>query len=66
VTNLPSVEDAVARTVDRFGGIDAAFANAGMGLDTPGTVEATRKNGVVSSTSTSWGCSTRPAARYRS
>lgn len=39
VTDLASIEAAVARTVKRFGGIDAAFANAGRGLDTPGTVE---------------------------
>ncbi|RVT84527.1 SDR family oxidoreductase [Rhodobacteraceae bacterium CCMM004] len=38
VTDLSAVEAAVARTVERFGGVDAAFANAGMGLDTPGTV----------------------------
>ncbi|MGR3320647.1 MAG: SDR family oxidoreductase, partial [Pseudooceanicola sp.] len=37
VTDLASVEDAVARTTERFGGLDAAFANAGRGLDTPGT-----------------------------
>ncbi|SER58609.1 NADP-dependent 3-hydroxy acid dehydrogenase YdfG [Tranquillimonas rosea] len=39
VTDLSSVEDAVTETVKRFGGIDAAFANAGKGLDRPGTVE---------------------------
>ncbi len=38
-TDLGALDDAVARTVERFGGIDAAFANAGMGLKTPGTVE---------------------------
>ena len=38
-TSLPDQEKAVAAAVDRFGGLDAAFANAGMGLDTPGTVE---------------------------
>ncbi len=36
-TDLAAQEDAVARLVDRFGGLDAAFANAGKGLDTPGT-----------------------------
>lgn len=39
VTDLSALEDAVRRTADRFGGIDAAFANAGKGLDTSGTVE---------------------------
>ncbi|PZX16067.1 NADP-dependent 3-hydroxy acid dehydrogenase YdfG [Palleronia aestuarii] len=39
VTDLASLEAAVARTVEAFGGLDAAFANAGIGLDTPGTVE---------------------------
>ena len=36
-TDLAAQEEAVRRTVDRFGGLDAAFANAGTGLDTPGT-----------------------------
>lgn len=36
-TDLAAQERAVARTVERFGGLDAAFANAGMGLSTPGT-----------------------------
>jgi NADP-dependent 3-hydroxy acid dehydrogenase YdfG len=36
-TVLAEQERAVARTVDAFGGLDAAFANAGMGLQTPGT-----------------------------
>ncbi|NBB97830.1 MAG: SDR family NAD(P)-dependent oxidoreductase [Alphaproteobacteria bacterium] len=36
-THLLAQEDAVARTVEHFGGLDAAFANAGVGLDTPGT-----------------------------
>ncbi|SIO50750.1 NADP-dependent 3-hydroxy acid dehydrogenase YdfG [Rhodovulum sp. ES.010] len=36
-TDLSAQEAAVARTVDRFGALDAAFANAGRGLDTPGT-----------------------------
>lgn len=38
-TQLEEQESAVARTVDRFGGLDAAFANAGMGLQTPGTTQ---------------------------
>lgn len=38
-TDLAAQQDAVARTVDRFGGIDAAYANAGRGLDKPGVVE---------------------------
>lgn len=36
-THLLAQEDAVARTVEHFGRLDAAFANAGFGLDTPGT-----------------------------
>ncbi|QPH54565.1 SDR family oxidoreductase [Pontivivens ytuae] len=36
-TDLAAQEDAVAKLVDHFGGLDAAFANAGKGLDTPGT-----------------------------
>jgi NADP-dependent 3-hydroxy acid dehydrogenase YdfG len=35
-TDLGQQERAVARLVDRFGGLDAAFANAGMGLQRPG------------------------------
>ena len=37
VTDLTSLEDAVQKTVQKFGGIDAAFANAGMGINKPGT-----------------------------
>lgn len=37
VTDLASLESAVQKTVEKFGGIDAAFANAGMGIDKPGT-----------------------------
>jgi NADP-dependent 3-hydroxy acid dehydrogenase YdfG len=36
VTDYDAVEDAVAKTVARFGGLDAAFANAGRGLATGG------------------------------
>lgn len=36
-THLLAQEDAVARTIERFGRLDAAFANAGTGLDVPGT-----------------------------
>ena len=36
-TDLMAQEEAVALTRDRFGGIDAAFANAGRGIDRPGT-----------------------------
>lgn len=39
VTDRDACEQAVSRAADRFGGIDAAFANAGTGLDKPGTVE---------------------------
>ncbi len=39
VTKPDEVADAVAKTGQTFGGLDAAFANAGLGLDTPGTVE---------------------------
>ncbi len=38
-TSLGDQNAAISRTVDRFGGIDAAFANAGRGLLAPGTVE---------------------------
>lgn len=38
VTDLAAQEAAVAKTVETFGGLDAAFANAGKGIDTPGTV----------------------------
>ena len=31
-----------AKTADRFGGVDAAFANAGRGMKKPGTVEGMR------------------------
>ncbi len=36
-TRLDAQETAIARFADRFGRLDAAFANAGKGLDTPGT-----------------------------
>lgn len=36
-TDILAQEDAVARTVEQFGRLDAAFANAGVGLDLPGT-----------------------------
>ncbi|MBN2760134.1 MAG: SDR family oxidoreductase [Rhodobacteraceae bacterium] len=36
-THLLAQEDAIVRTVEHFGGLHAAFANAGMGLDRPGT-----------------------------
>jgi NADP-dependent 3-hydroxy acid dehydrogenase YdfG len=36
-TDLGAQESAIARVASHFGGIDAAFANAGMGVDTPGT-----------------------------
>ena len=36
-TDLGGQESAIARVASHFGGIDAAFANAGMGVDTPGT-----------------------------
>ena len=38
-TDLAAQQDAVAQAVDRFGGIDAALANAGRGLDKSGVVE---------------------------
>jgi NADP-dependent 3-hydroxy acid dehydrogenase YdfG len=37
VTDLVAMEQAVSKTVEKFGGIDAAFANAGTGVNTPGT-----------------------------
>ena len=36
-TDLGQQERAAAALADRFGGLDAAFANAGMGLSKPGT-----------------------------
>ena len=36
-TDLAAQEAAVTATVETFGGLHAAFANAGTGLDTPGT-----------------------------
>lgn len=36
VTDHDAVERAIARTVERFGALDAAFANAGRGLTTGG------------------------------
>lgn len=38
-TDIDALSAAVSAAEDRFGGIDAAFANAGRGLDKPGTVE---------------------------
>ena len=37
VKELAELEAAVSKTVSAFGGIDAAFANAGRGVDKPGT-----------------------------
>jgi NADP-dependent 3-hydroxy acid dehydrogenase YdfG len=37
VADLDAQTDALARLATQFGGVDAAFANAGTGLDTPGT-----------------------------
>lgn len=39
VTRMQDLTDAIARTEDTFGGIDAVFANAGRGLDTAGIDE---------------------------
>ncbi len=39
VTDLAALQDAVKKTLSHFGRLDAVFANAGTGLDTPG-VEA--------------------------
>ncbi|HKL45300.1 MAG TPA: SDR family oxidoreductase [Roseovarius sp.] len=36
-TDLKAQEDAIRTTAETFGGLRAAFANAGTGLDTPGT-----------------------------
>ncbi|PVA10256.1 short-chain dehydrogenase [Pelagivirga sediminicola] len=36
VTDLASLKSAISRTVQEFGQIDAVYANAGTGLDTPG------------------------------
>lgn len=37
VTVRAEQEEALSRLAERFGGVDAAFANAGMGLEAPGT-----------------------------
>lgn len=37
VADFSAQQHAVAETVDRFGALHAAFANAGRGIDTPGT-----------------------------
>ncbi|WP_299652155.1 SDR family oxidoreductase [uncultured Jannaschia sp.] len=37
VAQLEQQQKALGRLSDRFGGVDAAFANAGTGLDVPGT-----------------------------
>lgn len=37
VSDLASLTAAVQQTVEKFGGIDAAFANAGTGISKPGT-----------------------------
>lgn len=37
VARLDDLERAVAACADRFGGLDAAFANAGLGASSPGT-----------------------------
>ena len=37
VAQLEQQQEALERLSDRFGGVDAAFANAGTGLDVPGT-----------------------------
>lgn len=39
VTRLDDIQAAVDATVDKFGRIDAAFANAGRGISTPGTLD---------------------------
>jgi len=36
VTDRSALEDAVAKTTEKFGGLDGVFANAGMGVNTPG------------------------------
>ncbi|KIN72759.1 SDR family oxidoreductase [Sulfitobacter guttiformis] len=36
-TNLAAQQGAIAATVEHFGGLHGSFANAGTGLDTPGT-----------------------------
>ncbi|TDL84202.1 SDR family NAD(P)-dependent oxidoreductase [Palleronia sediminis] len=38
-TDLAAQQQAVARAVEKFGGLDAAFANAGRGMARPGIVE---------------------------
>ena len=38
-TDFEAQSEAIAKTAETFGGIDAAFANAGRGMKKPGTVE---------------------------
>lgn len=40
VTDTAALADAVDRTVDRFGGLDIVFANAGIAADPPATIAA--------------------------
>ncbi|MEU9558389.1 SDR family NAD(P)-dependent oxidoreductase [Streptomyces fumanus] len=43
VTDRTAVEEAVARTVDRFGGLDVVFANAGVAPTRPATIATTEE-----------------------
>ena len=39
VTDRGQVKDAIAQTVEKFGGLDAVFANAGKGVEHPGVAD---------------------------
>ncbi|PVG83801.1 short-chain dehydrogenase [Nocardioides gansuensis] len=43
VTDRASMDDAVARTLTRFGALDVTFANAGIAATTPTTIRATKE-----------------------
>lgn len=43
VTDRDSMEEAVARTVHRFGALDVSFANAGIAAASPTTIRATKE-----------------------
>jgi NAD(P)-dependent dehydrogenase (short-subunit alcohol dehydrogenase family) len=43
VTRRDSMDEAVTQTVERFGALDVAFANAGIAASTPTTIRATKE-----------------------
>lgn len=65
VTDLKTQQEAVDQLATSFGTLDAAFANAGAGLQTPGTEGGIPTSGGASSTSTYSACSSPRALVYR-